>query len=80
MNDSDQSTKGPDTDHPLKESLNSDKTILIIDDDTEIRETVSFALRAEGFQVVAAQDGNQGIALSESASPDLIILDMMMPK
>ena len=80
MNDSDQSTKGPDSDHPPKESLNSDKTILIIDDDSEIRETVSFALRAEGYQVVGAQDGNQGIALSESESPDLIILDMMMPK
>ncbi|QDT59073.1 Alkaline phosphatase synthesis transcriptional regulatory protein PhoP [Stieleria bergensis] len=54
--------------------------ILIIDDDAEIVESVSYALKGEGFAVVSARDGNQGLALAEKESPDLIILDMMMPK
>lgn len=64
----------------VKNDLQSSKKILIIDDDMEIIQTVSFALQSLGYHVVVAHDGNQGIALSESESPDLIILDMMMPK
>ncbi len=56
------------------------KKVLIIDDDTEIIDTVQFALKSAGFEVVVARDGNQGIALAEKEAPDLIILDMMMPK
>ncbi len=56
------------------------KKILIVDDDTEITDSVSYALEGEGFQVVIARDGNQGLALFERESPDLMILDMMMPK
>ena len=56
------------------------KKVLIIDDDNEIIETVQFALETSGYVVAIARDGNQGIALAESESPDLIILDMMMPK
>ncbi len=54
--------------------------ILIVDDDVEIIESVRYALEGEGYQVVVARDGNQGLALAEKESPDLIILDMMMPK
>ena len=54
--------------------------ILIIDDDVEIVESVRYALEGEGYQVVIARDGNQGLALAEREDPDLIILDMMMPK
>lgn len=54
--------------------------ILIVDDDVEIVESVRYALEGEGYQVVIARDGNQGLALAERESPDLIILDMMMPK
>jgi DNA-binding response OmpR family regulator len=56
------------------------KKVLIIDDDNDIIETVQFALETSGYVVAIARDGNQGIALAESESPDLIILDMMMPK
>ena len=56
------------------------KKVLVIDDDNEIIETVQFALETSGYRVVIARDGNQGIALAEQESPDLIILDMMMPK
>lgn len=54
--------------------------ILIIDDDPEITETVSFALEQHGHTVTVASDGNQGLALYEAKNPDLVILDMMMPK
>lgn len=56
------------------------KKILIVDDDNEIVETVSYALEGAGYHVVVARDGNQGLALAEREDPDLMILDMMMPK
>ncbi|MCC9602959.1 response regulator [Stieleria sp. JC731] len=66
----------------LQSVENASKTakILIVDDDVEIIESVRYALEHEGYQVVVARDGNQGLALAEKESPDLIILDMMMPK
>ena len=58
----------------------SGKKILIVDDDIEIIESIRYALEGEGHEVVIARDGNQGLALAERESPDLMILDMMMPK
>ena len=57
----------------------NNKTILIVDDDPEIIESVKIALQSEGYTVFYARDGNQGLALAERENPDLIILDMMMP-
>jgi DNA-binding response OmpR family regulator len=54
--------------------------ILIVDDDPEIIEVVRTALEAKGYQMLVARDGNQGLAMAEHDSPDLVILDMMMPK
>ena len=56
------------------------RRILVVDDDLEIGRTVRFALEAKGYEVINATDGNQGLALAETEDPDLIILDMMMPK
>ena len=56
------------------------KKILIIDDDQEIVESVQLALEAKGYRVFSGSDGNQGLVLTERESPDLVILDMMMPK
>lgn len=58
----------------------SGKTVLIVDDDFEIIESVRYALEGAGHRVVIARDGNQGLALAEREDPDLMILDMMMPK
>lgn len=64
-----------------KEAKTADqKTILLVDDDTEIVETMRFALEGHGYRVLVARDGNQGLALAERDDPDLIVLDMMMPK
>src|SRR4051794_2265491 len=54
--------------------------VLLVDDDHEIVESVRYALEANGFEVLIARDGNQGLAMAEREDPDLVILDMMMPK
>jgi DNA-binding response OmpR family regulator len=58
----------------------SSKRILLVDDDAEIVESLRLALESNGYTVLIARDGNQGLALSERENPDLVILDMMMPK
>jgi DNA-binding response OmpR family regulator len=56
------------------------KRVLLVDDDAEIIESLRLALEANGYEVLVARDGNQGLALTEREDPDLVILDMMMPK
>ncbi len=56
------------------------KRILLVDDDREIIDSLQIALQAAGYEVVIARDGNQGLALADRENPDLVILDMMMPK
>ena len=56
------------------------KRILLVDDDQEIIESMRIALQAKGYEVLLARDGNQGLAMAEREAPDLVILDMMMPK
>ncbi len=56
------------------------KRILLVDDDAEIIESLRLALESNGFTVLVARDGNQGLAITEREDPDLVILDMMMPK
>ncbi len=63
-----------------KKSNKESKRILLVDDDREIVESMRIALEASGYEVVVARDGNQGLALVEREDPDLVILDMMMPK
>ena len=54
--------------------------ILIVDDDPSMIRTMTEALKEEGFEIVSAPDGNQGLACIEFFQPDLVILDLMMPK
>ncbi len=56
------------------------KKILIIDDEQDIVETVAFMLKGKGFETVCAYDGEEGLKLAKEVNPDLIILDVMMPK
>jgi DNA-binding response OmpR family regulator len=56
------------------------KRVLLVDDDSEIVESVRIALESNGFEVLVARDGNQGLAMAEREDPDLVVLDMMMPK
>jgi DNA-binding response OmpR family regulator len=56
------------------------KTILLVDDDTEIVESMRAVLENLGHRVLIARDGNAGLAVAERENPDLVVLDMMMPK
>ena len=56
------------------------KRILLVDDDAEIIESLKAALESRGYETLIARDGNQGLAMAEREDPDLVILDMMMPK
>jgi DNA-binding response OmpR family regulator len=70
------------TPEPKKASAKSSdrKKILLVDDDREIVESMRIALDASGYETMVARDGNQGLAMVEREDPDLVILDMMMPK
>lgn len=54
--------------------------ILLVDDDPDILEAVSIILEAQGHQVVTARDGIEGLATLRAEKPDLMILDLLMPK
>ena len=56
------------------------RRILLVDDDGEIIESMRLALQAKGYEILVARDGNQGLSMAEREDPDLVILDMMMPK
>jgi len=56
------------------------KVILLVDDDSEIIESMRTVLDSKGYRVIVARDGNAGLTLAERENPDLIVLDMMMPK
>ena len=56
------------------------KTILVVDDDYELSDGLRVVLERQGFRVVQARDGQQGKALVYQHKPDLVILDMMMPR
>ena len=55
------------------------ETILVIEDDTALREGLMLNLRLEGYQVLSAADGEEGMRRAFDARPDLIVLDIMMP-
>jgi two-component system alkaline phosphatase synthesis response regulator PhoP len=55
------------------------KSILIIDDEQDIRQILSYNLQKEGFETYEAGNGEEGIQMIEKIQPDLVILDVMMP-
>jgi DNA-binding response OmpR family regulator len=60
--------------------MSAQKTVLLVDDDNEILESMRTVLEAKGYKVMVARDGNAGLTVAERENLDLIILDMMMPK
>ena len=61
--------------------MNDDKRkILIVDDERYILHILDFSLGAEGYEVITAGDGEQAVERSRSDKPDLIVMDIMMPK
>jgi two-component system, OmpR family, alkaline phosphatase synthesis response regulator PhoP len=56
------------------------KKILIADDEPDILEIIQYNLAKEGYEVITAKDGDEAIQRAKSSQPDLIVLDIMMPK
>jgi len=56
------------------------QTILVVDDETDLLDLIEYNLKKEGFAVLKAENGKEGIAVAKEHHPDLILLDIMMPK
>ncbi|MBI5892272.1 MAG: response regulator [Deltaproteobacteria bacterium] len=63
--------------HSLKKT-NYKGTVLVVDDDKNIRMTISEILNDSGFKVITAEDGKQALSELNNAIPDIILLDIMM--
>jgi two-component system alkaline phosphatase synthesis response regulator PhoP len=55
------------------------RSVPVVDDEAVLRETLAFNLQREGFDVILAGDGPQGLAMARDRRPDLVLLDLMMP-
>lgn len=56
------------------------KTVLVIEDNLEIRENTTEILELAGFKVISAENGMEGITMATENSPDIILCDIMMPE
>ncbi|HEX4796411.1 MAG TPA: response regulator [Humisphaera sp.] len=63
----------------MNESL-KDKKILLVDDDSDILTSMQAAFEPTGATIDTASDGNRAVELAERNAPDLVVLDMMLPK
>jgi DNA-binding response OmpR family regulator len=55
-------------------------TVLVVEDDTAMRETLVYNLKIQGFNAEAVGDGLAALEMARSLQPDLILLDLMLPK
>ncbi len=60
--------------------MSSKQTILVVDDEQDLLDLIEYNLKKEDFDVLKAEDGKEGIQMAREHSPDLILLDIMMPK
>ncbi len=58
----------------------SKKRILVVDDEIDLVETIRFSLELEGYDVLVAYNGEEGLNQARKEKPDLILLDLMLPK
>lgn len=54
-------------------------TVLVVDDDEDIRAGIALALRSEGAEILQAADGNEALAMWRDHEPPVVVLDMMLP-
>ena len=63
----------------FSDGVDEDRRVLVVDDDAVLRRVVRAVLEADGFQVIEAADGEQGLKLAAEVHPGVVILDVMMP-
>jgi two-component system alkaline phosphatase synthesis response regulator PhoP len=56
------------------------KTILVVDDEKDLLDLIEYNLKKEGFAVLKAENGEEGIKIAKEHKPDLVLMDIMMPK
>ena len=56
------------------------QTILVVDDERDLLDLIEYNLKKEGFEVLKAENGEQGIQIARENKPDLVLMDIMMPK
>ncbi|MGH7128077.1 MAG: response regulator [Planctomycetaceae bacterium] len=56
------------------------RRILLVDDEDEVREALRVGLEQQGYEVLCARDGNEALMRAERDAPDLIVLDIVMPR
>ncbi|HNV86712.1 MAG TPA: response regulator [Candidatus Omnitrophota bacterium] len=57
-----------------------DKKVLVIEDESDISRPLAFRLKKKGLETLIAVDGEEGLAMAKREKPDLVILDLMLPK
>lgn len=68
-----------DTDQTAKVETNT-KRILVVDDESDLVVMISTALKHKGYEVITASDGQEGLDKAKTEKPDLIVLDLMLPR
>jgi signal transduction histidine kinase/DNA-binding response OmpR family regulator len=76
----DETTEGTDLGKPHPPSIHQEATILVIDDDRTVRDLMVRILNKEGFRVVTAWGGKEGLRLAKEIKPSVITLDVIMPE
>lgn len=80
MRTSQRSSKGSHRMQSSTEKSNGEKTILFIEDESAIQKTFSDALKKGEYEIISALDGEVGLRLAKEKKPDLILLDLVLPK
>ncbi len=60
--------------------MSDKKTILLVEDEPEFRAGIRMRLEANGYEVLEAKDGSEGLEMARQKKPDLMVLDLMLPK
>src|SRR5581483_7636249 len=72
--------RSPCRSQPTKRRTSPPVDILVVDDDPDIVDIISYSLRKDGHKVIAGHDGQEALELARRHQPDLAILDVMMPR
>ncbi len=64
----------------MTENKNDKKKILLVEDEKDMAYAVTLQLEAKGYEIITASDGREGLEKARTKKPDLIILDLMLPK
>lgn len=66
--------------HGAEATQTSAKTVLVVEDEASLASTLSYNFRKNGFNVISAVDGVEGLQAARRENPDLVVLDLMLPK